>query len=545
MKKILFAAWPALLITSFFLLPWLNKAHTTDDTTFLLMSEHVLKDPLHPAAFEMMADGNRIRLSSQLVSGPVTAYLLVPCVLLGGAEWAAHIMQYLLLIAALLATVSLAYRLGLGFSGARAAGLLMASTPAVLVMATTSMADVPAMAFAVLGMERFVAWRNSARWHQSVFCSLFFAFAALARPHLVLILVIAFVLELSSLLPHFRGAPQTQMEPAQPSRPRASRMLLHVLPLFFSALIIMIATTLTADPIRTGNNFMGAALSRFHPVNAASNMTAFFSHWVLVFPLALLWICLGIRWKRLWRNPALWIAGTIVLAISMLDQNDDKVPAYALGLAFIGALIMLDILVDTVRRRDGIQFFLWAWLLIALPAVAYVQLPCRYLIPSAPAVAILLASLIWRESPLPFFKWLAISAGLALAVLIVSADAEFGALGRRLAKDEIAPRVKSGAHVWINSEWGFEWYALKAGAVPVSKQRPRPLPGDLLVSSSAAPHLSLDLFPNRQLIDTIVETSHFGRVMSTPAGFYSNGYGYCPWTRTNGELDRCTVWKIK
>ncbi len=565
MKKILAAAWPALLIASLILLPWLNKAHTTDDTTFLLMADHVLTDPLHPAAFEMMADGNRIRLSSQLVSGPVMAYLLVPSVLLGGAEWAAHLVQYFLILAAICATVSLALRLGLDDRGARVAGILLASTPAVMAMATTSMADVPAMSFAILGMERFVAWRQQGRWHQGLAASLLLAFAALTRPHLILILAVACFLEFLlgaspsrfMLHPDCRGQSPSECGGLPPpsafmvfkggsklphSAVPMRWILLHLVPIIAAAAIILLITFLTADPLRSGSHFMTASISRFHPVNAASNTAAFFAHWLLVFPLGLLWFCLGIRWKRLWCNPSPWIAAIITLSICLLDRNEHKVPVYALALAFAGAFIIIDLAMDACRRRDFIQILLWLWLLLALPAIAYVQLPCRYLLGAAPAAAILLAFLIRRKDSFKFIKWVAVSAGVALSLLIIAADAEFGNFGRRIAAEQIAPMVSRGHRVWVNGEWGFEWYALKAGAFPVAKQPPYPSAGDILFSSTAAPHLPLEMFPNRQLISSFAANSHFGRVMSRPAGFYSNGYGYLPWIFGSNEIENIGVW---
>ena len=559
MKKTLSAAWPALLLASLILLPWLNKAHTTDDTTFLLMSEHVLKDPLHPAAFEMLADGNRIRLSSQLVSGPVMAYLLVPSVLLGGAEWAAHLVQYLLMIAAILATGSLAFRLGLDHRGARLAGLLLASTPAVMAMATTSMADVPAMAFGVLGMEQYVAWRQGLRWTHGLAASLCFALAALSRPHLILLLAVAFALECGRLLPgapasRRPGSPETASslrtkDSSPASGPPASNTgkgsRLRLLPVFAAVVFILLVTFLTADPTRSGSHFMAASISRFHPVNAASNMAAFFLHWILVFPLGFLWLSLGVRWRKVWSNPAPWLAALVTLLIWFLDRGVHRVPEYALALAFGGALVILDIAVDAYQRRDFVQAFLWCWLLIALPAVAYVQLPCRYLLGAAPGAAILLAFLIRRSGRITVVKWAVVSAGVALALLIIAADAEFAAFGRRIAAEQIAPRVAKGDQVWVNSEWGFEWYALKAGAIPLAKQPPYPLPGDVLVSSSAAPHISLDLLPNRQLFDSISQSSHYGRIMSSPAGFYSNGYGYLPWMCGSGQIERITISEIQ
>ena len=140
---------PGLLLATVLLLPFLGRAHTLDDVTFLSQAKHVLVDPLHPTAFEMVADGQRIRLSSKLVTGPLMAWLLAPCVRLGGSEYAAHLLQWLLVLVTIICTVRIAERLGLGSNAARVAGLLVASYPAVIGMATTSMSDVPAMAFAV------------------------------------------------------------------------------------------------------------------------------------------------------------------------------------------------------------------------------------------------------------------------------------------------------------------------------------------------------------------------------------------------------------
>ena len=55
--------WPAVALCVGALLPFMNKAFTNDDVTFLLQARHVLGDPLHPTAFEMVFQGTRIRLS--------------------------------------------------------------------------------------------------------------------------------------------------------------------------------------------------------------------------------------------------------------------------------------------------------------------------------------------------------------------------------------------------------------------------------------------------------------------------------------------------
>ncbi len=182
-------AWPAVLFCVGLLLPFLNKPFTNDDVTFLLQARQVLADPLHPTAFDMVFHGTRIRLSQELVTGPVMAYLLVPSVLLGGAEWTAHCVQLGLLALAVMATVSLALRLHLDRHQARLASLLLVASPAVLGMAGTAMPDVAAMAFGASGIERLVAYGHSRRVGSGVAAGVLLALAVLARTHVVLLLV--------------------------------------------------------------------------------------------------------------------------------------------------------------------------------------------------------------------------------------------------------------------------------------------------------------------------------------------------------------------
>ena len=68
---------PAAAVALAVLLPFLGKAFTIDDVTFLLQAKHILRDPLHPTAMDMVFHGVRLRLSHELVTGPVMAYL--PC----------------------------------------------------------------------------------------------------------------------------------------------------------------------------------------------------------------------------------------------------------------------------------------------------------------------------------------------------------------------------------------------------------------------------------------------------------------------------------
>ena len=158
-------AAPAMVVASLLMLPFLNKPFTIDDPLFLREARHALVDPLHPADFEQVWNvGDRLKLSQYLLGGTLPAYVLLPVVALGGREWVAHLYQLLLLCGFLVASVSVARRLGCDRRQAKTVGLLIASNPVTLAMAATCMPDVMAMTVGMVGMDRLLLFREERRW---------------------------------------------------------------------------------------------------------------------------------------------------------------------------------------------------------------------------------------------------------------------------------------------------------------------------------------------------------------------------------------------
>jgi hypothetical protein len=372
MRNALRYSAPALLLATVVLVPFLDKAFTIDDTMFLRQAEQLLNDPLHPTAFEMVWSESTEprRMSAIMSSGPGMAYLLVPSVACGGGEWIAHLEQLLLLMAAIAATAALALRLGGSPEAARATALLLAGTPAALAMAGTAMPDVPAMAFGVLGLERVLAWRDEQRGHQCLVATAALALAVLARPHLLLLLGIAVL-----------ALPRDFLARASWRETR----LMAFLPIALAPAAVLGLTLLTRDPEGAPSAWLGAAQTFTSPRNLAQNVAAFAVHWTLVLPLSLPWAAL--RWRALVRQPFLCVAA-LGLALVLFRAGDGRrvwlVPVIALT---AGAL--WDVLVDGFRRRDPVQLVLGLWLLLPLAVTPYLHMPAKYLLASAPAVAIL------------------------------------------------------------------------------------------------------------------------------------------------------------
>ncbi len=536
----LLSALPALLVSSLILIPFFNKAFTIDDPVFLFEARHVLADPLHPTAFVMTWAEMPERVSRLVPTGPVMAWLLAPTALAQGSEWIAHATQLVMLWLAIIATVSLARRFGIPQPWQTASGLIVVAMPAVLGMAGTAMPDVPAMALGIAGIERLVAWSQNRRISQAVLASILLGLAPLTRTHLILLLGVGGILLL--------GPTFSFIVP----RSRYSTFL----PLIAALLISVAVYFIASDPDPGAGNLAGAAI-RYSSVSisqVAKNGVALPIHWALAMAFAFPWSAL--RWRAMLRNRQVLLAATVGAIISALALTYTSHSSILLSIiAGLGIAVLWDLLADGWSRRDSVQLALGFWLLVALPAVFYANLPPKYLVASAPAAALLIArELASHKGKEPWIiLGFTVLLGTCLGVAILRADATFANLGRRAAAELIAPNVAAGKRVWFVGHWGFQWYAENAGARPATLTPPYPSRGDLLVVSIASA-VSLRVaeiignqFPNMTLVTRIEESRPGGRLMNKRlgVGFYSNISGYWPWLWSDSVVDQYTVWRLE
>jgi hypothetical protein len=216
--------------------------------------------------------------------------------------------------------------------------------------------------------------------------------------------------------------------------------------------------------------------------------------------------------------------------------------AVALVIAYFTTTPLLAALLT--RRRLDPNALLWAWLVVPLPIVAYVQVAPKYLLPALPAAAILAAHGLDRIASRT--KWLALltGAGATLGLLILTADAHMAGTARAAATQLIRPRVQAGEQVWFAGHWGFHWYAEAAGAAPLSVFPPFPSTGDIVVSSSVDRPVGLMAVLPRTLITTWGNRDPSGQVMSRHAGFYSDLWGLLPWAWEPPEGPDFQVWRV-
>jgi hypothetical protein len=220
--------------------------------------------------------------------------------------------------------------------------------------------------------------------------------------------------------------------------------------------------------------------------------------------------------------------GTVVSAVGR-QLGFDYTPRHVLAL-LVASLTTIPLLPALLTRRKlEPSPLLWAWILVPIPVIAYVQVAPKYLLPVLPAVAIVAAHgldrLVRRQAALIALA----AAGTTLGVLILRADSRMAGMGRAAAEQMIRPRVAAGDRVWFAGHWGFHWYAERAGAVALSIDPPFPTRGDVIVSSSVDRPVGLLPQVPRELIETYGTARPSGQVMSRNAGFYSDLWGLFPW----------------
>jgi 4-amino-4-deoxy-L-arabinose transferase-like glycosyltransferase len=461
--------WAALLLAAVVLLPFLHKAYTIDDPVFVHEARSLLAHPLHPTAFELVwSSERRLRASEFLPGGPVAAYLLVPLALAGGREWAGHLLMLVYFGIAIAATAALARRLGLSRWTQQAAALLTASSPAALGMAGTVMPDIPAMMFAVLGMERLLAWMETRRRWAGIAAAVFLALAALTRIHLLILLAVA----------GYYAARRSWV---------LRRQWGNVAPVLLAGALVLLVSALTRDPDARGGSAVSAVGHQLGLDFTPRHVVALFIAYLTTTPL-------------------------------------------------VAALL--------TRRRLEPSRLLWAWLLVPLPLIAYVQVAPKYLLPALPAVAILAAygldCLTSRNRTLGLLT----AAGTVLGLLILMADARMAGTARTAAAELIRPRVRQGERVWFAGHWGFHWYAEQAGALPLSVDPPFPTRGDVVVASTVDRPVGLLAVLPRTLIENWGSTAPAGQVMSAHAGFYSDLWGLLPWAWERPSGPPFQVWRV-
>lgn len=513
-------AAPAIFVASLLLLPFLNRPFTIDDPLFLREAKHALADPLHPADFEQVWNaGDRLKLSQYLLGGTLPAYVLAPVAALGSKEWIAHLYQLLLLSAFLVASVSVARRLGCDKRQSNTVGLLVAANPVTLAMAATCTPDIMAMAFGTWGLDRVLLFSEERKWTQGAAAGLLLGAAVLCRVNTAPLILVAGMF----LWP--------QNEKTSPR---------FFWPLALAVVLVAAGLALNRGPA-AGGNIAGAFQALTATRNIPRNLIAFLGYQALTGAILLYALLSQGRWFAL---AAAGLTG-LGVALSLVSQSAGlvlyAVPA-ALGVCFLFAC---------ARVADDWRFVLplLVWLGSGLVALPYVYMGAKYLLPGVPAAALLIVlhAARARQQRYPLTVALLVAAGWVCGALIVFGDTTLATSQRNAVNRIVAPRVRRGKQVWAGGQWAFLAYAEDAGAKALGNTPPLPQPGDEIVVSRLDYYGMLNRMPIRkELLNTQFDQRCGVFVLNRRfrAGFYSNRFGYLPFAVGCGELNAYDLYRV-
>ena len=529
---VLACAWPALLLATVCLLPFLNKPFVIDDPWFMTMAQQIVKHPAHPMDFAICWNSpwtfGECWKASQFASGnPMLGqvgqgYVLVPAVLGGCHEWMAHLTQLVLVWIAVVAMTSLIFRFGWNRWHAIAGALLLVAIPPFLPMASTAMPDILATALALIGMERLAAWKAEHKWGQGAAAAIALGLAGFARPHLVLLLPLAafFLLENTN--------PRVILGQIR----RELRLWTPVLA--GSCLLLAIIFAFREHNLAISPPTVGSGAQHIR-----NNLYAFLLYFAFPLPLAVCWIANRLKAGRL-RIVLVLFAMAVVPCLFRWNL------ALILFFVVIGFGVLADLLFEAVNSRDPIGVFLMLWILIPLPIVYYAHLPMKYLLPCIPAVILLCFRLLDGVSA-QFARAIAlvlVVAGTGYSLLILHADVELADFGRDALYGLISPQVAIGKRVWYPGQYWSYWYAPLDGATLTYLGGPQPKSGDLLVVNNLADgdFSPLKRFPHRTLVEAVSHKYRFGRTVGAGiGGLYS---GFWLWGLGNRVDDSYELWRI-
>lgn len=520
-RTVLVCAWPALLVATVCLLPFLSKAFLIDDPEFLAMAQQILRSPLHPMDFSMC--WNTLPYCAKayvfMPGNSLMGYALVPTILGGSREWMAHLTQLVFVWVAVVAMSSFVLRMGWSRGHAIIGALLLVAIPPLLPMASTAMPDVLALTVGLVGMERVAAWKQERKWHQGLVAAVALGLAGMARAHLVLLVPLGAFFLLDSV--------------------KTREILLQIreswrlwVPVLAGGMVLVTAIAVTRERALTLNP---PAIYSGHHIRP--NLRSYLLYFCFPLPLAACWV--AAQWNL--RRTAL-----MLLAVAT--------PAWLAGgkrlvLLLIGSYVLGDLLWNAWKNRDREGLFLTLWLLVPLPVVYYGHLPIKYLLPCTPAL-ILICFRLARALPVRLARIAAILmiiGGTGYSLIILRADSEFASFGRDALTTLIRPHVLTGERVWFPTQAWAYWYAPLAGAELTVPGIREPKQGDLFVlgiGSEGDTTNTVKKFPNRILVQAVTHKYRFGRTMGEGAGLYSNAYGNWLWKPGDNEDDRFELWKL-
>ncbi|MBI1354083.1 MAG: hypothetical protein GC160_07035 [Acidobacteria bacterium] len=486
-------------------LPFVGQPVQGDDAYYLLIAENARVDPAHAMQFGFRLQGETVWAAGH-TRPPGDGYVLAALLtLLGGVrEVPLHLFYTGFSLLAVLAMYWLARR----FTGrAFEAALIFAATPALVVNGGKLESDVPMLAFWTLGAACFVHRRYLP------------AGASLAA-------AATFGYQLVFCLPVLAlwAWREDRRSPAAWAALTTGPALLASWQLFER----LSAGAAPAEALAGYASSYGLlALER-----KWRNLLALEAHlgWMASPLLLAAWL----RDRRWALAAGAALAGAQALTLEGYSAVE---LAFFVASAGLGLALLLACVAEARRSWPAA----WVAVFFAAAILLFYAGSARYLLPLAPAVALLLTGAV--SSRALWFGAMAVQ--LALGLALAESERRYDE-GYRLFAERLEPLVGS-ARLWSNAEWGLRYYLGRLGGEPLLRDQSVPA-GAIVAESDLAGHINYGVEGSRQELLRLeagpgpIPLRTIGR--GSHAGYSSSDFGVLPFGLGGGPIDTVTAWLI-
>jgi len=543
------------IITS---LPFIFKPYHVDDPVFIYVAEQVIKDPLRPYSFnlEWSSDSGQ---ASHMDDTPLVSYFAALAFILSGrTEASVHVLLILFHIIAGISFYYIAKRFLA--KNALIATLIMIATPTFLVMSNNVMPDVPMISLFLLAAALFIYGVDKMD-HRLMFLGSFVAgMSYLTKPNAIVILPL---LALYALL---RKKP---------------KYMLYVL----TPVIMIILWSIHNHYIQDDVLILGYIPFLLRIKASAGGAEIYLAYFIsnlsyiggaTLFPFFFLYPFLNR--KRNWIFLIASLISTMALAAILYKVSVNFISGQytlfqlALFVAFItsSTFFILVVIADnykkigpciknifsiTKSKCDFDTFFLLVWFFgvyilnsgISGGSVKYntLFLPPLLLVYMTMFRKYSIKYKLKMRIPLIILLLTTATVGLGVAF----ADLEFARVYKHFSYNVADEYKTSDNTLWIRGHYGFQYYMVEKGHVPIPLTTNEPKKGDIIIKARIPSPRSIapELEERTELIKTV---SYDGlipiRVQNGGAhsGFYTYGGGFLPYSFSKEKLENFDIFLV-
>ena len=517
------------IVTVACLLPFIGKAFHIDDPLFVWTAQQIRSQPLNPYGFQVNWYGTDLPMWQVTQNPPLACYYiaLASC-FVGWREAGIHAFMIVPAVMVVLGTYRLARHM---CSLPLLAALISLLTPVFLISSTTVMCDVLMLAFWVWAVCLWLEGLESGHEKSLVIAALLIAAAVMTKYYgaalIPLLLIYSTVKK--------RGLGRWAIYLLIPVG--ASGLYQLVTQAMYGTGLLLAAATfansfrglyekLLLERIVIGLSFTGGCL-----ITAVFYAPLVWSRRALAVGLVLIVAAIaGLAYRGALGSISLYDASNGIRWFTVLEIS--LFAATGLGLIVISCR-------EAIKHRDAETILLGLWLVgtLVFASVVNWSINGRSILPAAPAIGILLVRAIdarKKAGQQTNVRWLFVPL-IPAAILALWATYGDYALANawRTSARQVCDRYSSrNTTTFSQGHWGFQYYAMKAGAVELDVVHSALDKGDILVLPLANTNLfriPADHLDMMEPVSTPVNSSLATMTIKAGAGFYSEAAGPLPY----------------